>query len=406
MRRPNASVGTILSQAGLGASRLVNGDVISARQATLSQIEADSGAPIAAYVEETHGMSNSGAAAETFRPAGVFGVRLTNALVIEGLYTFHARAQPHTDGCTLTREVQWSHHVSVGIDPDATTVTVTPSGDGGILVTFVPQDRYGNLVGPGASHELDVTPIPGCTVSGRLVDLGDGKYQQKLDCDPNGEDTPGIVVTQPGRDPVVLVPPVRTRTIYRYPVQLHCGIQENYCCECASVLPGRYATSISIFNGAEKPVLLVQSVLPPTQTGANTGRWPESVGIRARERSEIGSMKTTVVDCCSVLRLLLDAEPHGPQPLTMGTVLIESPLPLHVTATYTMVRGDGAGSSIDIDVIEPQRHAVREPVQRPAPPARMAPPEPRLTPPPRPQDVPRRSIFESDQDYQEPDAGD
>jgi hypothetical protein len=271
-------------------------------------------------------------------------------------------------------------------------------------VTFVPQDRYGNLVGPGASDELDVAPVPGCTASGGLVDLGDGSYQQKLDCDPDGEDTPGIVVTQPGRDPVVLVPPVRTRTIYRYPVQLLCGVQEDCRCECVSVLRGRYATSISIFNGAEKPVPVVQSVLPTTLAGADTGSWPEAAGIRARERSEIGSMKTSVVDCCSVLRLLLGAEPHGPQPLTMGTVLIESPLPLHITATYTMVTGDGAGSSIDVEVVKPQRHVVREPVKRPDLPARIALPEPRLTPPPRPQDVPRRNIRASNQDYQEPDG--
>lgn len=404
VRRPNVSVGTVLAQAGLGPPRVVNGDVIPARQATLSQIEANTGAPVTAYVEETHAMSRSGAAAETFMPAGIFGVRLIDALVVEGTYTFHARAQLHIDGCTLTREVQWSQHVRVGIDPDATTVTVAPSEDGGAVVTFAPKDRYGNLVGPGAGDALDVTPVPGCTASGGLVDLGDGRYQQKLDCDPDGEDTPGIVVTQPGRDPVVLVPPARTRTVYRYPVQLHCGVKEDCCCECVSVLRGRYATSISIFNGADRPVPVVQSVLPTTLSGAATGRWPEAAGIRARERREIGSMTTTVVDCCTVLRLLLGAEPHGPQPLTSGTVLIESPLPLHVTATYTMVTGDGAGSSIDVEVVEPQRHVVREPVKRPDPPARVAQLEPRLTPPPRPQDVPRRSTRGRDQEYQKPDG--
>jgi len=300
----------------LGAPRVVNGDVIPARQATLSAIEADTGAPITAYVDETHAMSSSGSAAEMFRAAGIFGARLADALVVEGTYTFHAKAQLDIDGCTLTREVQWSHHVGVGIDPGATVVTVTPSGDGGVLVTFVPQDRYGNLVGPGAGDGMEVEPVPGCTPSGGLVDLGGGRYQQKLDCDPHGEDMPGVVVTQPGRDPVALVPPVRTRTIYRYPVQLHCGVQEDCPCECASLLPGRHATSISIFNGTEKPVQVAQSVVPTTLAGAKTRSWPETAGIRARERSEIGSMETVVVDCCTVSRLLLGAEPQGQQPLT------------------------------------------------------------------------------------------
>lgn len=400
VRRPDTSVGTLLSQVGLGTPRVINGDVIPARQATLSQIEDNTGAPVTAYVEETHAMSSSGAAAETFRPAGIFGVRLMDALVVEGTYTFHAKAQLLIEGCKLTREVQWSHHVSVGIDPDATSVTVTPSGDGGVLMTIIPQDRYGNLIGPGVGDELDVDPLPGCTTSGSLADLGDGSYQQKLDCDPDGEDVPGIVVTQPGRDPVVLVPPVRTRTIYRYPVQLHCGVQEDCCHKCTSVVPGRYATSISIFNDADKPAHVVQSVLPTNLIGASTGGWPTASGIRARERSEIDSMKTSVIDCCSVSRLLLGAESHGPQLLTMGTVLIESPLPLHVTVTYTMVAGDGVGSSIDVEVVEPQSHVVREPVERPEPPARKALPESRLTPP-RPQDVPRRDILKNDQDDEE-----
>jgi hypothetical protein len=76
--------------------------------------------------------------------------------------------------------------------------------------------------------------------------------------------------------------------------------------------------------------------------------------------------------------------------MTSGTVLIESRSPLHVTASYTMVTGEGAGASIDVEVIEPQRHVLREPAERPEPPAATARPEPRLTPPPRPQDLPRR----------------
>lgn len=398
VRRPDASVGTILAGTGLGTPKMVNGDVIPARQATLSQIEEDTGAPVTSYVEETHAMS-SGAAAETFKYAGVYGTRLTDAMIVEGTYTFHARAKIQVKGCTLTREAQWSHHVAVGIDPDATTVTVTPSGDGGATVTFVPQDRYGNLVGPGAADDLNVEPLPGCTAVGGLVDLGDGSYQQKVECDPEAEDGPGLVLTQPGRGPVVLEPAVRPRTIYRYPVRLHCGHQEDCCGTCASLLPGRYATSISIFNGAEKPVPVAQAVLLTTFAGATTGRWPESSGIRSRERIEIGSMETTVVDCCTVQRMLVGAEVQGPNPMTSGTVLIESQVPLHVTATYTMVTGGGTGASIDVEVITPQRHVVLKPVKRQEPPSsHTAPPEPQRGPPPRPQDVLRRKVVQPDKD--------
>ncbi|WP_108261501.1 hypothetical protein [Mangrovicoccus ximenensis] len=144
---------------------MAGGDIIPARQATLGALDETSGAPVIGYVEEDHMMSDSSAAAGTFRPAGVFGVRLGEALVTEGSYTFHARARLQSGDCTLTREVQWSHHVAVGIDPEATPVTVTPSGDGdgAVVVTFTPQDRYGNLVGPGAADSFEVAPLPGPT---------------------------------------------------------------------------------------------------------------------------------------------------------------------------------------------------------------------------------------------------
>jgi hypothetical protein len=137
-------------------------------------------------------------------------------------------------------------------------------------------------------------------------------------------------------------------------------------------------------------------VLPTTLAGANLGSWPDAGGVRGRERTEIGSMETSVIDCCTVSRILQGAAASGPQAMTSGTVLIESRGQLHVTASYTMVTGEGAGASIDVEVIEPQRHVLREPAARPEPPAATARPEPRLTPPPRPQDLPRRDGQDND----------
>ncbi len=390
VRRPDASVGTTLSAAGLGAPRTVDGDVIPARQATLSAIESTTGTPVTTYVEETHAMTSAAAATGSFGHGGVFGVKLSDALVVEGTYTFHAKAELKHHDCRLTREVQWSHHVSVGIDPDETPVTVTPDDDGGgVIVTFVPQDGYGNLVGPGAGDEIDVTPLPGCTAKGGLVDFGDGSYGQKLDCDPDSEDTPGLVVTQPERDPVVLVPPTRSRTVYRYPIQFHCGVPGVCDCDCASLVPGRYATSVSLFNAGDKTVPVILSVVPTTLAGATTGHWPETGELQVRDRTEIGSLETSVVDCCTLAELLLGATPRGPSPEITSTVLVESPAPLHVTATYTMVPETGDGVSIDVETIAGERQTQRVPTERPAPPTRATPVAP--PPPPRPQDVKRRN---------------
>ncbi|NNE22794.1 MAG: VWA domain-containing protein [Rhizobiales bacterium] len=392
LRRPNASVGTTLATNGLGPAGMVDGDLIPARQATLMQIEAANNAPVATYVEETHALSDGAADAGTFRPAGVFGKLLDEVLVVDGTYTFHAKAR--IDGaCSTTREVQWSHHVSVGIDPDATSVTVTPSAttDGRVVVTFTPQDKYGNHVGPGAADDMTVTPLPGCTPVGGLIDLGDGRYRQDLECDPDSETPTGVTVTQPERDPVVLVPPVKERMIYRYPVQLICGDQSDECCDCGSVRPGRYATSITIFNGSPKSVAVAHQVLATAFSGAVLGRWPDAADVRAHDRMKLEPMSSTTIDCCSVNALLLGAPTTAPQALTQGTVLIESLARLHVTAAYTMTGSAGAGASIDIEVVEPVSVTSRvEAPDRPDPHTIGTRPTVRSNPPPRPQDIPRK----------------
>ena len=51
--------------------------------------------------------------------------------------------------------------------------------------------------------ELD--GVPGTTVVGPPHDNGDGSYDVPADWDPNG-DSPGVVVHQPDRDPVVVGP--------------------------------------------------------------------------------------------------------------------------------------------------------------------------------------------------------
>lgn len=388
LRRPAVSVGTILSEHGLGAPLVVDGDTIPARQATLSAIEQDSGKPVTEYVEETHALGNNATNAGTFRPAGLFGKRMEEVLVVEGNYTFHARARVGL-GCTTTREVQWTHHVSVGIDPDATRVVAEPAGPGGdrVRITITPKDRYGNHVGPGGGDDLAVAPLAGCTLSGGLTDLGDGRYVQELECDPDSEETPGISVTQPGRDPVVLAP--RVRELFRYTAKLICGVQSDDCCDCRSVGVGRYTTAITILNTSDKKVPIVQRIVPTEFSGAVSGRWPKSAGTRALERTILGPHSATTIDCCSVHEILLGAASSATLPITLGMVTIESPIRLEVTAAYTVGTLQGSSPSIDVQTIEPRQIRTAAPRLPPRqPPTRVAVPG-RTKPPPRPQDVPK-----------------
>jgi hypothetical protein len=72
----------------------------------------------------------------------------------------------------------------------------------------------------------------------------------------------------------------------------------------------------------------------------------------------------------------------------MATVLIESRLPLHVVATYTMTSANGDGVSIDVEEVAGEKRIMRVPTLRPKPPRRAISPR-SPAPPPRPQDLPR-----------------
>ena len=388
LRRPAKSVGTILAQKGLGPSKVINGDVLPPRQATLTAIEQGTGAPVTGHIESNYQLTDASSDTDTFMPAGVFGKRLKDVLVVEGSYTFHAVAQVGL-GCTATRECQWSYDVAVGIDPGSTPVTTEPlgTGPGGdrIRVVFTPQDRYGNLVGPGAGDQLEVTPLPGSTPSGGLIDFGDGRYGQEVVCDPDSEDAPGLVVGQPDRDPVVIVSPTRERTIYRYTIPLVCGMEAGECCECAPVTPGRYATAATLYNPHPKCVKVALQVFPTTFAGATSGRWPDSVTRRAADGMLLPVKAATTIDCCRIAALLLGAEaPAGA--LTHGVITIESSHRVDVSVVYTAASRENTSVSIDVERIAPAEDRVQAPAPKPPQP----PPRPPKThvPAPRPQDVP------------------
>jgi hypothetical protein len=136
---------------------------------------------------------------------GIYGNPLDDLLRFEGEYTFHAVAT-YDDGCAARREVMWSLHVDPGIDPGRTDVRLVASADGSGTIRMTPNDRYGNPLGPGRSPLFDVTGQPGTQVTGPVVDNGDGSYAVPVSWDPGAPGGPGIVVSQPERDPVPIAP--------------------------------------------------------------------------------------------------------------------------------------------------------------------------------------------------------
>jgi Trypsin-like peptidase domain/von Willebrand factor type A domain len=348
--RPDTSVGNVLSKSGLGAPGSLDADVLPARQATLQAIEKSTGKPVANYTDMTVDLSsdadqNGG----LFEAGGTFGKAFDDLFTVEGNYTFHATALYGAD-CSGMRDLSWSMHLDVGIDPGKTTVTTTPLGSGdGVQFTFTPRDKYGNLLGPGRSDSFTVEPQPGSTPSAPVTDLGNGSYQVNVTPDPTSIDPPKIGIVQPGRPPAVIGPPIFN--LFVYSVKFLCGERKDDCCGCAPVRPGRYSTEINIHNSGLKDAPVLKRAIPLVLAGVVSGREPNFKAPATLEAIRLPAHNATMDDCCRLLELLLGAPPAGPVPLTVGILEIISTMELSVTAVYTAADGCGGAPSIDVKQI-------------------------------------------------------
>jgi hypothetical protein len=356
--RPEAGEGNILSLSGLGGPGTIDADAIPPRQAALQSIEASTGKPAIPYSQITVDLGSDSINTEgLFEDAGMLGKPFDELLDMEGDYTFYAKATYGDGDCHGARELTWSVRVDVGIDPGRTTVTTAPlppRPDGGPCsrLTFTPRDRYGNLIGPGRADSFTVQPEPGTSMSGGVTDLGNGSYQVDVCTDPNTIEPPKISIGQPGRPPVVIVPPVR---IFIYSVKYVCGVQKDDCCGCAPVRPGRYATEINIHNPGEKEVLVGKRVIPLVTAGAASGREPKFNGPAGTpEIVKLPAHSATMDDCCRIAEMQLGAEPAGEIGLSIGILEVLSTAEVAVTAVYTATDGHGGAPAIEVNKIQPR----------------------------------------------------
>jgi len=348
---PDAGMGNLLSDAGLSAGVLIDGDEIPARQATLRQIETTTGQPAIRFVKQQFALKEDAANTRgSFEAAGSAGIALSNFLRMEGNYTFHAKAI--YGECSGTRELVWTVHVDVGIDPGRTDVKTDPLGTGPDgeecqRMTFTPRDKYGNRIGPGRANDMAISARPGTTLTSAIRDLLNGSYQVDLCWDPGSATPPGIVVGQPGRTPVPVGPV--DRRLFLYSVTFLCGEKKSDCCGCSPVRPGHYATEINIHNFSDRNAPVIKRVIPLVLSGAVRGREPQVAAVAAVDRLVLPAHTATMDDCCRLQELLLGGAPEGQVPLTTGVLEIISTVELSVTAVYTKDEG-----AIDVQVIAPR----------------------------------------------------
>ncbi len=161
-------------------------------------------------------------------------------------------------------------------------------------------------------------------------------------------------------DGVVLASKLVTITVpacrWHHSVEMICGTQEGDDKEhgrdgCETVVSGRYATAVTIYNPATCPVKLVKYFAPLVLHDKPVGREPRTVQARAFAKLVLGPGKATLEDCCTL------QEAVGPTagPLVLGVLDIVADHPLEVTVTHTANGAGRAGTSIDARTIQPRR---------------------------------------------------
>lgn len=140
-----------------------------------------------------------------------------------------------------------------------------------------------------------------------------------------------------------------------YSVKFVCGEQPECGCDCASVLPGRYATEINIHNYGLKEIVVQKRFIPVVLAGAPVGREPRVSGVRAEDKIVLPPQTATMDDCCRIAERLFGGVASSPLPLTIGFLQITSNGPLAITAVYTTRGLNGGGVSIEVEQIAARR---------------------------------------------------
>jgi hypothetical protein len=120
---------------------------------------------------------------------------------------------------------------------------------------------------------------------------------------------------------------------------------------CQTVVDGRYATAVTIYNPTNCPVRLVKYFAPLILHGDPVGREPRTIPARPFARLVLGPGEATLEDCCTL------EEAVGPTggPLVLGVLDIVADHPLEVTVTHTAHGAGSAATSIDARTITPRR---------------------------------------------------
>lgn len=94
---------------------------------------------------------------------------------------------------------------------------------------------------------------------------------------------------------------------YHHTVEFLCGTRRDEChdecgrCErCETVVPGRYATAVTIYNPTACSVTIEKRFAPLLLRGEALGREPRTMAAKAYDRITLGPGEATMDDCCNI----------------------------------------------------------------------------------------------------------
>jgi hypothetical protein len=141
------------------------------------------------------------------------------------------------------------------------------------------------------------------------------------------------------------------RCEYIYSVQMVCGEQREDD-RCVTVLPGRYATVVTLHNIGCDKAFIRKTFIPVLMDGEAFGREPRFAEPQAKDEIVLPPGMVTMDDCCRINELLF-GDPGGGQQV-FGVLELRSDVELVVEATYTAGFREGV-ASIDVRRIPPKR---------------------------------------------------
>jgi hypothetical protein len=216
-------------------------------------------------------------------------------------------------------------------------VHLEPSADIAEFVESITPPGYGPLPGD-VEHQL---PFDVVWVGTRKCRDTEQVFDGTIDVVADG-----VVVAQ--KRVRITVPACR----YHHSVEMLCGTRQPEREErCETVVPGRYATAVTIYNPSSCPVEIEKRFAPLVLHGDAIGREPKTVPARPFAKITLGPGEATMDDCCALSEAI--GPPDGQ--ITLGVLDIVASRPLEVVAVITSNGAKGVdGAAVHTRHVDPQ----------------------------------------------------